>query len=300
MAVMFVFMFSSYAPNSLAYSAGNYAKEASLEVSGDTTGIPAQGENNLNKKTGDLPFTQEDIDWMHKNMKKTTRVENSGILSNKNSGQRKISGTEKSGSNSAISLNAQYGIYDSTSSSTEDSLPAEVDNSTKKYFPPVGNQGGIGSCASFSTTYYTMTYMNAMARDIDVRTNGYTSIFSPKWTYNFLNGNKDSGSNIIEAYRVLMDHGAALWNKFPYDENYSEWCLDPEAWKEAMQYRMKESGYVDIGTPNDPTPVTNAQDSDLTLIKGELASGKILNFSTSMWLWKYTDILYKEGADIVL
>ena len=32
-------------------------------------------------------------------------------------------------------------------------LPAAADNSTLNCFPPVRNQGSIGSCASFSTTY---------------------------------------------------------------------------------------------------------------------------------------------------
>lgn len=36
-------------------------------------------------------------------------------------------------------------------------LPDSVDLSESKYFPPIGNQGGLGSCATFSTAYYQLS-----------------------------------------------------------------------------------------------------------------------------------------------
>ena len=37
-------------------------------------------------------------------------------------------------------------------------FPSSVDNSTSVYFPTIGNQGEIGSCSGWSTTYYQYTY----------------------------------------------------------------------------------------------------------------------------------------------
>ena len=48
-------------------------------------------------------------------------------------------------------------------------LPRQVDNSQLKYFPPIRSQGAFNSCASFSTTYYTLTFMVGRAKDWDVR-----------------------------------------------------------------------------------------------------------------------------------
>ncbi|MGM0509519.1 MAG: hypothetical protein ACQESD_00115, partial [Thermoplasmatota archaeon] len=43
------------------------------------------------------------------------------------------------------------------------------------YMPPIGNQGGQGSCAAFSATYYGLT--NLMAQDYNYNVNTYGSEF---------------------------------------------------------------------------------------------------------------------------
>ncbi|MCX6927527.1 MAG: hypothetical protein NT154_30620, partial [Verrucomicrobia bacterium] len=65
---------------------------------------------------------------------------------------------------------------------------ALADNSTLKYFPPIRNQNSQGSCAAFSTTYYQMTHTTALARGWDAKNGGDAYRFSPKWTYNMVNG----------------------------------------------------------------------------------------------------------------
>jgi hypothetical protein len=47
-------------------------------------------------------------------------------------------------------------------------LPRQVDNSKLKYFPPVGDQLKLGSCASFSTTYYTLTFAVAPVAGLSI------------------------------------------------------------------------------------------------------------------------------------
>ena len=51
-------------------------------------------------------------------------------------------------------------------------LPAYVDNSQLKYFPPIRSQGSLGSCASWASVYYAMTHMYAMVRDLDAKNGG--------------------------------------------------------------------------------------------------------------------------------
>ncbi|MCL1901864.1 MAG: hypothetical protein FWG51_05670, partial [Firmicutes bacterium] len=76
-------------------------------------------------------------------------------------------------------------------------LPAAYDLSSDKYFPVIGNQGSLGSCAAWSTTYYTYTYEVARLKNNDVKAGGKDSpyIYSPKWTYNFVNLGMDEGGN---------------------------------------------------------------------------------------------------------
>jgi hypothetical protein len=59
-------------------------------------------------------------------------------------------------------------------------LPSEVDNSRLPAFPPIGDQGSLGSCVSFSTTYYQLTYEEAIINGWDTHNRDYSKIFSPK------------------------------------------------------------------------------------------------------------------------
>src|ERR1051326_1241245 len=81
-----------------------------------------------------------------------------------------------------------------TTTTAASSLPTYVDNSTLPSFPPIRSQGSLGSCAQFSAVYYTLTHMTALARNWNAKTGGDSYRFSPKWTYNMLNGGSDSRS----------------------------------------------------------------------------------------------------------
>ena len=96
-----------------------------------------------------------------------------------------------------------------------DALPDHVDNSELKYFPPIRSQGGLPSCAVFSGTYYTMTYMYAMIHDLDAKSGDDSTRFSPLFTYNFANGGEDVGSWYFWAFSMAMRHGCATWAEMP-------------------------------------------------------------------------------------
>jgi C1A family cysteine protease len=180
------------------------------------------------------------------------------------------------------------------------SLPDFVDNSTLPYFPPIRDQGTMGSCSAFAVTYYQFTYMNAMARGWDVRDNNDNSNkFSPKWTYNLSNGGKDEGSSNFEVYKVLSENGAATWEEFPYDgdrnrdKNYQEWCTDEKVWRNAMNYKIDKFGYVNVDDGTD-TPVKSPDSNALNDVKRLLNNGYILTYSTTFETWKYK----KTGDDL--
>jgi PKD repeat protein/C1A family cysteine protease len=161
-----------------------------------------------------------------------------------------------------------------------ETLPKSVDNTTLKYFPPIRSQGQIGSCGIFSAVYYTMTHMHAMANDLNAKTGGDTYRLSPKWVYNMVNGGSDSGSWPYWAYDMGIQNGIATWNEFPYDSNYLEWKLDAQTWKNAINRRFDQTGY--ISSVNTTTGLTN--------LKQMLANGYLLNFATFIYSWNWTTI----------
>jgi C1A family cysteine protease len=150
-------------------------------------------------------------------------------------------------------------------------LPVTVDNSLLRFFPPVRNQGSLGSCASFASTYYQFSYMTAFQKNLDIRdTADNTNKYSPKWTYNMVNGGKNEGSTFYDNYSILEKHGAATWADFPYDSNFTAWCLNPTAWRSALGVRTRVTQYVyDAST-----------DLGLEQIKELLTDGYIVVFGT--------------------
>ena len=150
-------------------------------------------------------------------------------------------------------------------------LPVKVDNSLLRYFPPIRNQGPLGSCASFASTYVQLSYMTAFQRDLDIRNSGdNTNKYSPKWSYNMLNGGVNEGTYFLENYQLLEKNGAATWAEFPYDSDYRAWCLSPSVWRNALSVRTQRAQYVRQAS----------SDAGMELIKELLADGYVLVFGT--------------------
>ncbi len=175
-------------------------------------------------------------------------------------------------------------LKNSNSNSTKDiamtgasSLPSSVDNSLSPYFPEIDTQGSLNSCVPFACTYYQFTYeMNKLR---GVATNA-DNIFSPRWTFNFLNHGTGSGTNYALVYGILKQHGCPFNKSFPYDaKDYLSWSTDEKVWREAMRYRLKDHQLFDrIGTEG--LEITSPDDADLLPIKTSLANGDILTCST--------------------
>ena len=158
--------------------------------------------------------------------------------------------------------------------------PTYVDNSTLNFFPPIRNQGSLNSCAQFSTIYYTLTHMTAMARNLDAK-NGDDSVrFSPKWTYNMLNGGANVGTSTYDAYAIAQKHGAATWADFPYDGDWLGWCMNPTAWRNAINMRADQTGKI----------LSVNTDTGLNQLKQLLLNGYVLNFATYINSWQWNTI----------
>ncbi|MDC7222027.1 MAG: C1 family peptidase [Spirochaetales bacterium] len=152
-----------------------------------------------------------------------------------------------------LSTISKSGSYDGVS------LPDEVDLSAEEYFPPVGNQGGEGSCAAFSAVYYIHTYMEAREHGWDLSDVGWTyssstsnggepdsdldKIFSPDFVYHQINFGTDGGSTSYQALESLIRQGCASWETMPYDTSDSTSWPSEEAWREAPLYRSDTDSY---------------------------------------------------------
>ncbi|MFR0879868.1 MAG: dockerin type I domain-containing protein [Oscillospiraceae bacterium] len=153
-------------------------------------------------------------------------------------------------------------------------LPSSVDLSASEYFPEIGDQGGIGSCLSWASTYYQFTYEAHKLNNI-VTTN--SNAYSPAWTYNFTtNGNTSSGSYYTDVYSLLANQGATTIDNMPYNKNNynTSWPTDTNVMMEALKTRVSSTGKIEL--PASGTCYTSNKDSDLSAAKALLSSGKIL------------------------
>lgn len=159
-------------------------------------------------------------------------------------------------------------------------IPASVDNTQLPSFPPIANQGAESSCVAFATTYYQMSHETCLARGCDNK-NLKQAVFSPKWTYNMINGGKDGGAYFSDANNLLERNGAAMLSALPYTAgDYLAWDLNSSNWMAAIRYRMN------------PVQTIAALDTDAGLdnAKQLLANGHVLVIGTYITSWVMTTV----------
>jgi hypothetical protein len=144
-----------------------------------------------------------------------------------------------------------------------------IDNSTLTAFPPIGDQQMRGSCTGWATTHYQFTHENALARGLNAKTGGTSKRFSPRWTYNMINGGADDGSMFADAYALLLKHGACLESEFPYANDYLPWCTQAAAWRTGIGFR-----------PQSYAAIAGTDDVLINNIKAQLLNGHVLVFGT--------------------
>ena len=175
-------------------------------------------------------------------------------------------------------LNSSLYIGSNNSISSRSALPSKVDLSCDNpYFPEIGNQGSIGSCAAFATTYYQYSYeVNKINNITSTEARDY---YSPSWTYGLLSdGTGSGGIGVTNAYEVLANFGCLKIDDLPYNTtSFVDFPEDMETEKlEALGTRLTSFGSYDILAEG--TVITSNTDSDLNYVKSALSSGKVLDF----------------------
>jgi C1A family cysteine protease/fibronectin type 3 domain-containing protein len=125
-------------------------------------------------------------------------------------------------------------------------LPASIDLS--EAMPPVGNQGQQGSCVGWATSYANKSYLEFIERKGKVDWNytldnsklNLSTIFSPSFIYNQINGGNDNGSSIFDAMTLMVSKGAVPWDKFPYDEKNFRKQPSKDVMSLASKFKSKE------------------------------------------------------------
>lgn len=173
------------------------------------------------------------------------------------------------------------------------SLPASVDLSTSPYFPPIANQGRVGSCVAFSTVYYQFTYE---ANKLNGVTTTAENAYSPQWPFYYLREmDTDGGLYVGKAYEFLEHHGALHMADNPYEGEYNSsqpLYFNTSKMREALDTRVAYFKTIPVtiwGKISKPT------DSRLDEVKSYLASGKVLQASS--------DFDFDEGVskgDVIL
>lgn len=139
------------------------------------------------------------------------------------------------------------------------SLPSKIDLSSQ--FPPIRSQGQQGSCVAWSVAYNTKSYQEKLERGWAYSD---STLFSPAFVYNQINGGKDRGSSIYHAMKLIEDDGCATLSKSPYNARDYRTQPSSTARYEAKKYKAKSSHSMKY--------------SDIKGIKTHLASGQPVNF----------------------
>ena len=136
--------------------------------------------------------------------------------------------------------------------------PANYDNSTTIWFPPIGNQGIQNSCVSWACGYYTKTFQEAEEHNWDISKCLWVGhpdaayqdkIFSPAFIYNQVNNGGNNATYYSDNINLLGRIGCCTWDKMPYIANdYTTWPTE-SAWRQAPLYRSQPNySYMNIST----------------------------------------------------
>ena len=120
----------------------------------------------------------------------------------------------------------------------QESMPAGVDNSKLKYFPPLINQIG-GSCAQASYIGYMFTYEMNRLLDRDASASKDYQ-FSYLYTWNFINDGKDEGSLGTDGLQIAFEGGIATEADFPsqYSSYQFKWATGYDSYLKALHNRV--------------------------------------------------------------
>jgi len=110
--------------------------------------------------------------------------------------------------------------------------------------PPIGDQGGQGSCVSWSLGYYHRTQLEYRERHWDLTDPHHQ--FSPAFIYNQVNGGADQGSYFEHTARLVCEQGCASIADIPYNQyDYLSWPSE-SAYSHAIPFRTKAWNWMNV------------------------------------------------------
>ncbi len=130
-------------------------------------------------------------------------------------------------------------------------LPSSIDLTSK--FPPIGNQGYLGTCVAWAAGYYTKTYLDAIAKNLTPsQTQSWNNQYSPTDLFFSINPSLRScegGTHFDYAFTVLRNRGVNTLADVPYDEVcYSN---SPGSDLTASANRIKNYRWLQQGSVNE-------------------------------------------------
>ena len=103
-----------------------------------------------------------------------------------------------------------------------DERPIAVDNSTQRYFPPIGKQQ-IGDCTCWSSAYYYNTYTQARDEGLDASTGNPEVICSPRFLFSLISMGVSGAECTEHAMKRLAEVGCAPVAKYSMSTHWSKW-----------------------------------------------------------------------------
>jgi C1A family cysteine protease len=153
--------------------------------------------------------------------------------------------------------------------------------------PPVGNQGGEGSCVAWGTTYagrsidWYITYGNTSYSYA-------TNIFSPEYVYNQIKvtANCGSGAYVIDGLKLLASQGVCTWASMPYTDVSCSTMPNAAQKAEGANYIISNWGRVSIITNDIKTYLA---ENKPVIVAGPVNSA-FMNLKRGKVLGKFTGI----------
>lgn len=116
-------------------------------------------------------------------------------------------------------------------------IPARY--SLKDYTPTPGNQGQFGTCTAWATAYAARTILEAVGRNLTIKSEIDRLAFSPSYIYNQVTTDRScfSGTYIEESLDTLKFQGVLPFKSFGYDCDKK---VRPSDMRMARDYRIKD------------------------------------------------------------
>ncbi|MFA8435004.1 MAG: C1 family peptidase [Marinifilaceae bacterium] len=112
--------------------------------------------------------------------------------------------------------------------------------------PPVGNQGGEGSCVAWGTAYASrsISWKSANGGSYGFGSN----IFSPEYVYNQIKAtdNCGSGAYTVSGLELLKNQGVCVWDDMPYTDELCSLYPNDYQMQQAINYTISDYQRVSV------------------------------------------------------